>query len=129
MNWKFWRRKKIKSQNDNYSNVTRGNVNDFRNNQTGEITKSALEYGTQGRFLKLKDNDCALVIHEQNKVEVIFTKLYDAEKQQFTPEEQTLMSIAIFLRQPGFSDLIRHEFNRIATRSINQLTKEKEENK
>lgn len=128
MNWKFWKLKK-KKQKEDYSNIRRGNVNDFRNNKTGEITESALEYGKQGRYLKLKDNDCALVIHDQNKIEVIFTKLYDAEKQQFTSEEQTLMSIAIFLKQPGFSDLIRHEFNKIATRSISQLTSEKEEDK
>lgn len=126
MNWKFWKRKNTK---EDYSNVARGNVNDLKNNKTGEVTKSALEYSKRGRYLKLKNEDCAIVMHEGGKVEVIFTKLYDPQNQEITPEEETLMSLAVFLKTPGFADLIRHEFNRIASRNLEQLTNQKEENK
>lgn len=128
MNWKFWQKKKVKTE-DNFTNIKNGRVNNLKDNKTGEITQSALEYGKQGRYLKLNDSDCAIVMHDGGKVEVIFTKLYDVENQEVTPEEETLMSLAMFLQKPGFSELIRHEFNKIATRSINQLTKEKEEQK
>lgn len=127
MSWKFWKRKKNKEED--FSQIPKGKVSDLRNNVTGEVTQSAVEYGKRGRYLKLNNNDCALVIHEGEKLEVIFTKLYDPQNQTVTPEEQTLMSIAIFLKQPGFAELIRHEFNRIATRNINQLTEQKEQKK
>ena len=123
----FKKKQKKQKTEDDYSNIVNGKVADIRDDQTGEVTKSALEYGKQGRFLKLKDSDCAMVMHEGGKVEIIFTKLYDPENQEITLDEQTLMALAMFLKQPGFGDMIRHEFNRIATRSINQLTKEKDE--
>ena len=126
MNWKFWKRKNTK---EDYSNVKRGNVNDLKDNNTGEVTKSALEYGKRGRYLKLNDSDCAIVMHDGGKVEIIFTKLYDPQNQDITPEEQTLMAIAVFLKTPGFADLIRYQFNRIASRNVEQLTNQKEENK
>lgn len=128
MSWKFWKKNK-KNKEEDFSEILNGKVSNLRNNITGEITQSAVQYGKRGRYLKLNDNDCALVIHEGEKLEVIFTKLYDAQNQTVTPEEQTLMSIAIFLKQPGFAELIRHEFNRIATRNINQLTEQKEDTK
>lgn len=128
MFWKFWKRKKNQQKTeDDFTNIINGKVSDLRDDKTGQITKSAVEYGKNGRFLKLKDNDCALVIHEGQKVEVVFTRLYDAQNQEITPEQQTLMSLAIFLKQPGFSELIRHEFNRIATKNYEQLTKAKEQ--
>lgn len=128
MSWKFWKRKKNQQKTeDDFTNIINGKVSDLRDDKTGQITKSAVEYGKNGRFLKLKDNDCALVIHEGQKVEVVFTRLYDAQNQEITPEQQTLMSLAIFLKQPGFSELIRHEFNRIATKNYEQLTKAKEQ--
>lgn len=128
MSWKFWKKNK-KNKEEDFSEILNGKVSNLRNNITGEITQSAVQYGKRGRYLKLNDNDCALVIHEGEKLEVIFTKLYDVQNQTVTPEEQTLMSIAIFLKQPGFAELIRHEFNRIATRNINQLTEQKEDTK
>lgn len=127
MFWKFW--KKDKKKNEDFSQIPNGKVSNLRNNVTGEVTQSAVQYGKRGRYLKLNDNDCALVIHEGEKLEVIFTKLYDPQNQTVTPEEETLMSLAIFLKQPGFAELIRHEFNRIATRNINQLTEQKETDK
>lgn len=129
MNWKFWKKQNKVKTEDDFSNVVNGKTSDIRDNKTGKVTKSALEYSNRGRYLKLNDDDCALVFHKDQKLEVIFTKLYDPKNQEITPEEETLMSIAIFLKQPGFAELIRHEFNRIATRNIDQLTKEKEDNK
>lgn len=128
MFWKFWQKKKEKTEED-FTNIKNGRVSNLKDNQTGQITESAVEYSKKGRYLRLKDNDCALVMHEGEKVEVIFTKLYDPQNQDVTAEEETLMSIAIFLKQPGFAELIRHEFNRIASRNIDELTNQKEENK
>ena len=133
MNWKFWQKKKQKTEED-FTNIKNGKTSDIRDDKTGQITKSALEYGKQGRYLKLSDSDCAIVLHkgqgEDYKIEIIFTKLYDPQNQEVTLEEQTLMSLGVFLKQPGFAELIRHEFNRIATRNLNDLTETiKEENK
>ena len=130
MSWKFWKRKTKEKTEEDFTNIKNGKVSDLKDNKTGQVTKSALEYGKQGRYLKLSDNDCAFVIHSGGKIEVIFTKLYDPQNQEITAEEQTLLSLAVFLRQPGFSELIRHEFNRIASRNINELTENiKDENK
>ncbi len=62
------------------------------------------------------------------KVEVIFTKLYNIEDQKITAEEETLMSIAMFMRQPGFAELLRNEFHNIAMDNISKLTDSEEIN-
>lgn len=103
---------------------------DYKDPKTGQIIKSAVQYNKLGqRFLKFKDTDCALVIHEGGKIQVVFSPLYDPDNQQITPQEQTLMSIAIFLKQPGFAEMLRHEFYQIASRNINNLTQNKEQKK
>lgn len=122
--------KKIKSlfikdtieQKKSFVNISRGTINDFKDIESGQITKSAIEYNKNKRFLKLNNNDCAMVIHQKGQIEIILTKLYDKENQIITPEEQTLMSIAIFLKQPGFAEMLRHEFHQIAMRNVNDLT-------
>lgn len=100
------------------------NIQDLKDNLTGDITKSSLFYNNSNRLLKLQNNDCAIVMHPKGKIEIIFTKLYDKDNQNITPEEQTLMSIAIFLQKPGFAELLRHEFHQIAMRNINELIEE-----
>ena len=98
-------------------------VTDHIDSKTGFITKSAIVYNKMNeRFLKLEDKACAIVIHPEGKVEVIFTKLYDAKDQKITLEEETLMSIAVFLRQPGFAEMLRNEFHNIAMNNISVLT-------
>ena len=133
MSWKFWQKRKsletTKTEEENFTNIVNGKTSDLKNDKTGQITKSALEYSKQGRFLKLKDSDCAIVMHEGGKVEIIFTKLYDPQNQEITADEQTLMALAVFLKQPGFAELIRHEFNRIASRNIDELTENIKEEK
>lgn len=97
--------------------------NDYVDSKTGQTIKSSLEYGRNGeRFLKLNDSSCALVLYPGGQVEVIFTKLYDANEQQITLEEETLMSLAIFMKQPGFLELLRHEFHTIAMKNVGTLT-------
>lgn len=56
------------------------------------------------------------------KVEVIFTRLYDNENQRVTVEEETLMAIAMLIKQPGFNELIRTTFHNIAMKNISQIT-------
>lgn len=128
MSWKFWQKKKVKTEED-FTNIKNGKTSNLKDNKTGQVTESALEYNTKGRYLKMKDSDCAMVMHEGGKVEIIFTKLYDPQNQEVTDEEQTLMAIGVFLKQPGFSELIRHEFNRIASRNVDDLTNNIKEEK
>lgn len=56
------------------------------------------------------------------KVEIIFTHLYDTNNQKVTEEEETLMALAMLMRQPGFTELVRTTFHNIAMKDINQLT-------
>lgn len=86
--------------------------------QTASVTNTV-----NNRILRLNNDDCALIFHPNGKLQVIFTKFYNNETQKITPEEQTLMAIAIFLKQPGFSQLLRNEFNNIAIKNLKVLTK------
>jgi len=103
--------------------------NDYIDPDTGETTKSSIEYNrADERFLKLDDKSCAMIIHPGSKVEVVFTRLYDKTNQRVTLEEETLMAIAIFMRQPGFAEMLRHEFHQIAMNNISTLTENGELN-
>jgi hypothetical protein len=105
------------------------NSNDYIDPETGETTKSSIEYNrADERFLKLDDKSCAMIIHPGSKVEVVFTRLYDKTNQRVTLEEETLMAIAIFMRQPGFAEMLRHEFHQIAMNNISTLTENGELN-
>lgn len=105
------------------------NNHDFVDPNTGEVTKSSIHYNrAQERFLKLDDQSCAMVLHPGGKVEVVFTRLYDKDEQRITYEEETLMSIAVFMKQPGFAEMLRNEFHNIAMNNISTLTDTKEEN-
>ena len=68
------------------------------------------------RFLKLKDDDCGLVIHSDSTLEVVFTK-FKNDTQNISDTEEALMALAVFIKQPGFLDLILEEFRKIATAS------------
>jgi hypothetical protein len=121
---------KRKSQNvDELNNITSEHTSkDYVDEETGEVTKSAIIYDRNNdRLLKLENDSCALVIHGGGKVEVVFTHLYDSEKQRVTAEEETLMSIAMLMRQPGFTELLRTTFHNVAMRHISKIT-ETEEN-
>jgi hypothetical protein len=105
------------------------NSNDYIDPETGETTKSSIEYNrADERFLKLDDKSCAMIIHPGSKVEVVFSRLYDKTNQRVTLEEETLMAIAIFMRQPGFAEMLRHEFHQIAMNNISTLTENGELN-
>ena len=89
--------------------------------------ESALLYQNNKRILALSNTDCALVMHDNGQCEVIFTK-YNKDDQSFTPNEELLMALTIFLKQPGFGDMLIAEFQRVATNNSKKLF-EKEENK
>lgn len=101
------------------------NNNQKKNIQSNQNQTSEYINTTNNRILRLKNDDCALVFHPNGKVEVIFTKFYNNETQQITPEEQTLMAFAVFLKQPGFSELLRTEFNNIAIKNFKILSNNK----
>ena len=99
----------------------RKNKNDYVD-EKGHVTESAIYNKAGERFLKLKNDDCAIVLHEDDKVEVVFTKAYDVQNQTITDNEETLMAIACFMKQPGFLEMIRDEFRKIAMNKISTLT-------
>ena len=88
------------------------------NKKSQNIKKSnSVEETVAGRFLKLGNKDCALIMHEDDQCEVVFTKLYNSENQNFTNNEEFLMALAIFLKQPGFGDMLVAEFRRVAIKN------------
>lgn len=99
------------------------NKNDLTDDKGRVIQKSAITYDVNNeRYLKLKNSDCAIVLHGDDNVEVIFTKAYDVTNQTITPNEETLMAIALFMKQPGFLEMIVDEFRKIANERIGKLT-------
>lgn len=125
---KFFNKNKQTDRNTNIQTKSNVHPNDYVDKQTGEVTKSAILYDKNNeRLLKLENDSCAMVIHGGGKVEVIFTKLYDEENQRVTAEEELLMSIALFLRQPGFGELLRNEFHNIAMDNVSKLTEIEDE--
>lgn len=113
--------KKIFSKNKEISK------NDLVDEQGNLIKKSSISTNKNGtRYLKLEDSSCAIVLYEDNNVEVIFTKSYDMKNQEITPNEETLMALALFMKQPGFLEMIVSEFRKIAMEKISTLTEEKE---
>ena len=95
--------------------------NDFVD-KNGNVTKSAISYNGNDRYLRLGDSDCGIVLHSDGNIEVIFTKAYDVENQTITSNEETLMAMAVFMKQPGFLEMIVDEFRKIAKDRINTLT-------
>ncbi len=83
---------------------------------------TSIFYQNNKRLLALKNTDCALVMHDEGQCEVIFTK-FRKEDQEFTSNEELLMALAIFLKQPGFGDMLISEFNRVAINNSNKMFK------
>lgn len=84
--------------------------------QNNAQRKTSVVYRNSNRFLKIGENDCGLILHEDNQVEVIFTKYYE-NKQEITPNEELLMALTIYLKQPGFGEMLISEFHRIAEKN------------
>lgn len=96
-----------------------------------EVRKNpALIEKNNKRFLAFSDTDCALILHAENQCEVVFTKMYDGENQNFTMNEELLMALAIFLKQPGFGEMLISEFQKAALNNSSMFEdKEKIKNK
>lgn len=106
----------------------KNNNNDLIDKSGNVIEKSSLVESKRGeRFLKLSDDSCAIILHPGDNVEVIFTKLYDNETQQITSNEESLMALALFMKQPGFLEMIKNEFRKIAMENVTNLTNPTEE--
>ena len=98
------------------------NKNDFVD-KNGNVTESAISYDkANDRYLRLKDTDCGIVLHGDGNVEVIFTKSYNDEVQSITDNEETLMALAVFMKQPGFLEMIVDEFRKIASQKMKSLS-------
>jgi len=101
------------------------NKNDLYDENGHLIQKSAIAYDHHNnRFLSLKNDDCAIVLHGDNNVEIIFSKFYDGETQQISENEETMMALATFMKQPGFLEMMINEFRRLAKANIGKLTDE-----
>lgn len=110
-------KKLIKSDDQNPT------VADLKDENGNVVKKSSVIYSkSKERFLKLNDDCCAMIIYPDNNVEIIFTKVYDPNEQKITDNEETLMSLALFMKQPGFGDMIKQEFRKIAMENISKLT-------
>jgi hypothetical protein len=98
--------------------------NDLTDGNGKLIKKSSIETNKNGnRFLRLDDDSCAIVLYGDNNVEVIFTKSYNTN-QEITENEETLMALALFMKQPGFLEMMISEFRKIASSKISKLTGE-----
>lgn len=102
------------------------NKNDLIDKNGNVIKKSSIVNDRNNvRFLKLGDDSCGLVLYPDNNVEVIFTKAYDVKNQNITENEEVLMALALFMKQPGFLEMIVSEFRKIAMNKISTLTEDK----
>ena len=102
------------------------NKNDLVDKNGNVIKKSSIVNDRNNvRFLKLGDDSCGLVLYPDNNVEVIFTKAYDVKNQNITENEEVLMALALFMKQPGFLEMIVSEFGKIAMNKISTLTEDK----
>ena len=100
------------------------NKNDLTDEKGNLIHKSSVKYFKNNqRFLRLNNDSCAIIIHDDNNIEVVLTKHYDAENQNLTENEEELMALAVFMKQDGFLSMILDEFRKIVKNTVN-LTKE-----
>ena len=72
------------------------------------------------RYLKLKDDDCGIVLHGDQTLDILFTK-FQNENQSISETEEALMALAVFIKQPGFLDMLLEEFRRIAVNATQKL--------
>lgn len=101
------------------------NKRDLLDEDGNVVKESSLTFDRNNvRFLKLKDDACAIILHPDNNVEVIFTKFYDNQNQNITDNEEVLMALALFMKQRGFLEMIISEFRNIAMNKISTLTNE-----
>lgn len=105
----------------------KNNKNDLINDEGKVIKKSSIATNKNGkRFLNLDDKSCAIILYEDNNVEVVFTKSYNIDDQEITLNEEFLMALALFMKQEGFIEMMISEFRKIAMNKISTLTQEKE---
>ena len=110
-----------------YVNNLRQNLNSYTDHKSKKETKSAVFYDrSNNRFLKLGDNDVALVMHPGNVVEIVLTKMTD-KNQAITAEEDLAMSLALFLKQKEFCEVLTHTFHDLAMRKVGPYNEKLEE--
>ena len=116
--------KKIFKRNKIPNNLRR-NLNSYHDKN--ENVKSSIMYDrNNNRFLKLDNHDVALVMHAGNIVEVVLTKMTN-KNQPITKEEDLAMSLALFLKQPEFCEILIHTFHDLAMRKLGPYTDKQEE--
>ena len=66
-------------------------------------------------------------MHPNNVVEVVLTKMTEVN-QSITPEEDLAMSLALFLKQREFCDVLTHTFHDLAMRKVGPYNDKMKEN-
>jgi hypothetical protein len=98
---------------------------DFTDKNGNIIKESSITYDRhEKRFLKLDDSTCAIILYEDGNVEIVFTKSRNNVNQEITENEEILMALSLFMKQPGFLEMILTEFRKIAMEKITTLTGE-----
>lgn len=90
------------------------------------VSSQETEDGGVRRVMTLGASDCALVMHENNQCEVVFTKYRD-DSEGLTPNEELLMALTVFLKKPEFGEMLVGELNRIVMSGNRDLLKEQKE--
>ena len=88
--------------------------------KTDFMTPVSFENKVGDRFLKIKDSDCGMILHDDGTLDIVFTK-FQNESQSISEQEEALMALAVFIKQPGFLQMILEEFRRIASTSSQKL--------
>lgn len=90
------------------------------------IHESAITYVGQNRLLKIPNNATALILYNDNRIELVTQKIVDND-QQLSDNEETLMALAVMMKDPNFCEIIRMEFHKMAVNNINKLLRKEGE--
>lgn len=90
------------------------------------IKESAIQYIGQNRLLKIPNTAAALIMYDDNRVEMVMQKVV-ADQQELSDREETLVAIATLMKDPQFCEILRMQFHKIAVNNLNQILQKEEE--
>ncbi len=103
----------------------RKHLNEYINPMNGQkIYSSLVKDRHNARFLELEDSDVALIMHKDHITEVVLTKAKN-ENQSITKNEDLLMSLALFLKQPEFCEMLTSMFHDLAMKKLGPYATER----
>lgn len=90
------------------------------------IHESAINYIGQNRLLKIPNDATAIILYKDNRVELVTEKIVDKD-QHLSDNEETLMAIAVLMKDPNFCEILRMEFHKMAVNNINKMLHKEDE--